>query len=157
MRSKPSVGKPVKEAARSAYCFCTTSGATSRSARDRSRARHASKGRCSTMATTGLPWRAAIASRLRRESRSTLVASTTVSLPLRRRFPVMSRSTSKASLEADWSASSSDTAARSASDDTISVLLKCFRAKVDFPHPDAPTNRISAFKGMFKTTLLYTT
>ena len=37
-----------------------------------------------------------------------------------------------------WSFSSSATSPRQTSDETISVGLKCRRAKVDLPEPDAP-------------------
>ena len=38
----------------------------------------------------------------------------------------------------DWSFSSSETRPRATSDDSTSVGLKCWRAKVDLPDPDGP-------------------
>ncbi len=49
----------------------------------------------------------------------------------------MKCSTSKASSVADWSFSSSETRPRQQSDERTSVGLKCLRANVDLPEPDA--------------------
>jgi len=49
---------------------------------------------------------------------------------------------------ADWSFSSSATSARQASDDTTSVGLKCARAKVLLPAPDAPMSTTSERSGI---------
>ena len=50
----------------------------------------------------------------------------------------MKCSTSKASCVAAWLFSSSETRARQASDDSVSVGRKWVRAKVLLPEPDAP-------------------
>ena len=78
-----------------------------------------------------------------RASGCTFVASTTVSRPAASRLPAMKCSTSKASLVAAWSFSSSETRPRQKSDDSTSVGLKCLRAKVDLPEPDGPIRTTS--------------
>jgi len=102
---------------------------------------------------TGREFCPAKASRLLRAARWTLVASITVSFPRRRRLSAIRRSSSNASPEALWSDSSSETAALSASDETISVLLKCFRAKVDLPLPAAPIRSTIPRWGIVNTTI----
>jgi hypothetical protein len=49
---------------------------------------------------------------------------------------------------ADWLFSSFDTRPRQKSDDSVSKGLKCARANVDFPHPDAPIITTSDISGM---------
>ena len=55
----------------------------------------------------------------------------------------MKCSTSKASLVAVWSFSSSETSPRQKSDEMTSVGRKCLRANVDLPEPDAPISTTS--------------
>ena len=64
----------------------------------------------------------------------------------------MKCSTSNASLVAAWLFSSSDTSPRQESDDSISVGLKCFRANVDLPEPDAPIRTTKESSGMVNFT-----
>ena len=80
-----------------------------------------------------------------RASGWTLVASITVSRPRASRLPAMNWSTSKAWFVTVWSFSSSQTMPRQASDERISVGLKCLRAKVLLPDPLGPirTTRLS--------------
>src|SRR6266567_3143501 len=83
-----------------------------------------------------------------RDSGSTLVASTTVSLPAARRLAAIKCSTANASLLAPWSFSSSETRPRQKSDESTSVGLKCLRAKVDLPEPEAPMSATRESSGM---------
>ena len=52
---------------------------------------------------------------------------------------------------ADWSVSSSETAARNASEESTSVGRKWRAAKVDFPEPEAPTSATSESSGTIST------
>ncbi len=60
---------------------------------------------------------------------------------------------SKAARVADWSAGSSATIARSASDETTSVDSKWRAAKVDLPEPEAPTSTTRASSGRTMVTI----
>ncbi len=81
-----------------------------------------------------------------REGR-TLVASTTVSRPRASRRATIRCSTSNASSDAAWSAGSSATSARHASEETTSVGRKCRAASVLLPAPAVPTSTTSARSG----------
>jgi hypothetical protein len=62
----------------------------------------------------------------------------------------MKCSTSNADVVADWSFSSLDTKPRQKSDESTSNGAKCFRANVDFPHPEGPTSTTSASSGIVR-------
>ena len=64
----------------------------------------------------------------------------------------MKCSTSKASVVAAWSPSSSATMPRQRSEDRISVGRKLRAAKVDLPDPDAPIISTSEKSGMLSRT-----
>ena len=60
----------------------------------------------------------------------------------------MKLSSAKASGVADWSVASSATMARQVSEDTTSVGLKWWLAKVDFPEPVGPMRTTKHNSGM---------
>ncbi len=66
----------------------------------------------------------------------------------------MNRSTSNASLVADWSFSSSATRPRQKSEEITSVGLKCARAKVDLPEPVTPTSTTRLSSGMLSAVMV---
>ena len=144
----PCAARPASEPCSCSRCRCSTCGPASRSVRAARRASHSSSGRSSTIATTGSEQRRASAISGARAPACTLVASTTVNRPRSSRFATSRCSTWNAASVADWSFSSSDTSARHASDDTISVVRKCCRARVDFPLLVGPISRTREGSGM---------
>lgn len=111
-RRKPSLRIPFRDRFRSRYWRATTWAPNWRSGRAALRSCATRSGTSSTTASTSTSCSLARRTSSLRAKGWTLVASTTVSRPRRRRVPTTYCRTSKASLVADWSSGSFETTPR---------------------------------------------